>query len=113
MSNEFDDMPLPYDRELLVHQIDELEKAYHGRVLHDQVFLARSRTISNMLWQLESVHQAGDTERAGFLIAALLDRDMGERELQRHAWEKGMADAKLQALGIKKNVRNPYIPEGE
>lgn len=33
------------------------------------------------------------------------------RTAEADAWEKGMADAKLQALGIKPLVRNPYLED--
>ncbi len=29
------------------------------------------------------------------------------------AWERGMADAKLQMLGVRPLVRNPYLEDGE
>jgi hypothetical protein len=101
--------PLPSDRASLQHEVTQLEKEHHERYLTDPVFHARSRMIGNFLDQLESIHEAGDTERTGFLIAALLDRDGGN--VAAEAWEKGMADAKLQALGIKPHVRNPYLEE--
>lgn len=31
------------------------------------------------------------------------------RAAEEAAWERGMADAKLQALGIRATVRNPYL----
>lgn len=33
------------------------------------------------------------------------------RATSAEAWEKGMADAKLQALGIRPTMRNPYLLE--
>jgi hypothetical protein len=33
------------------------------------------------------------------------------RAAQSEAWEKGMSDAKLQALGIRPSVRNPYLED--
>lgn len=60
------------------HQIEALEKEYHGRFLTDPVFHARCRQVGNFLDTLEDLHQAGDTERVGFLIVALMDRLFGE-----------------------------------
>lgn len=37
--------------------------------------------------------------------------DAPSYEALEQAWERGMADAKLQALGIKPLVRNPYLAE--
>lgn len=33
------------------------------------------------------------------------------RQAQSDAWQRGMADAKLQALGIRPLVRNPYLED--
>jgi len=36
-----------------------------------------------------------------------------QRQTARDAWERGMADAKLQSLGIRTLVRNPYLERTE
>jgi hypothetical protein len=100
--------PIPSSREYLQYQVDQLEKEYRQRWLTDPGFHARGRMVRNFLEQLESIHQARDTERVGFLIAALLDKTNPMAE----AWERGMADAKLQAAGIRPLIRNPYLKEG-
>jgi hypothetical protein len=42
----------------------------------------------------------------------LIEAGLGlTRPAEAEAWEKGMADAKLQALGIRPLVRNPYLED--
>jgi hypothetical protein len=101
--------PLPLSREDLQYEIAELEKAYHQRYLTDPVFHARSRMIGNFLDQLESVHQAGDTERVGFLIAAAMERAL-PREVQSEAWARGVSDA-MRAAITRTAPTNPYLEE--
>lgn len=108
-----DGAPLPSSREDLQYQVSQLQHVYLERWHTDPEFHARGKTIGQFLEQLDSIHEGGDNERVGFLVAALMEEYAGQRMLLSHAWERGMADAKLQALGIKPHVRNPYLKEGE
>jgi hypothetical protein len=66
--------PVPSDRNSLQHEIDQLQKEYIGKFHTDPVFHAKAKLAANFLDQLESVHQLGDSEHAGFLLAAVLDK---------------------------------------
>lgn len=66
--------PKPYDRDALLHEIDALEVEHRVKYVTDPVFHAKAKMAGNFLDQLESVHQLGDHERAGFLLAALLEQ---------------------------------------
>ena len=66
--------PLPSDRSTLENEILELQKEYIGKYHNDPVFHAKARLAANFLDQLESVHQIGDSQHAGFLLVALLEK---------------------------------------
>lgn len=104
------DMPEAVTRDGFLHQLDALLKKYQHRWYADPAFKARGSRIGRFLEHLDYVHQLGDSVRAGFLVASMLEEIEPTRELQREAWNEGMAAAKLAALGIKP-ARNPY--EGE
>jgi hypothetical protein len=58
----------------------------------------------DMVYQDKRLHE----HQADMLIEAGLGLT---RPAEAEAWEKGMADAKLQALGIRPLVRNPYLED--
>jgi hypothetical protein len=68
--------PLPSDRNALQYEIDQLQKEYIGKFHTDPVFHAKAKMAANFLDQLESVHQLGDSEHAGFLLVALLEKSV-------------------------------------
>jgi hypothetical protein len=72
------------------------------------VFHAKAWTLGIMVDHLDRMHQLGDTRRAGVIMAAGLERSFRNELAQ--VWERGMADAKLAALGIKP-AKNPYLEE--
>lgn len=46
-------------------------------------------------------------------VLYLLTELMKAQNALADAWERGMADAKMQALGIRPLVKNPYLEEEE
>lgn len=94
-------------------EIFDLEREYERRLHTDPIFRARVTIVRNVLAELEAMGRLEPSEDggyAGYIVMAGLDKhSLGT--LQSDAWEKGMADAKLQALGITPHVRNPYLPK--
>lgn len=66
--------PRAVHRDGLLHQIEQLQKDYIGRYHTDPVFHTKARYAGNFLEHLDFVNQLGDTQRAGFLLMALLTR---------------------------------------
>lgn len=56
---------------------------------------------------------AENSESSDAILLAAEVRRLREivRQAQSDAWEKGMTDAKLQALGLRPLVRNPYLED--
>ena len=102
-------LAIPSESMTAQEEIAELERKYHERFLNDPVFHAQSRALGNLLFHLQG--EDGDSLHSGFVLAAFLTEHFGINKQLAEAWNRGMADAKLQALGIRSSVRNPYLED--
>jgi hypothetical protein len=66
--------PQPADKGLLQYEVALLQRDYLELLHTDPAFSARAKAIGRFLDQLDSIHQIGDHESAGFLVAALLEK---------------------------------------
>lgn len=96
-----------------MEDLNMLRREYEEKLLTDPLFSARAKLARNVLRELEELKMlepSCDRGFAAFLVVAALEKALPQNALA-EAWDKGMAAAKLQAAGIRSNVRNPYLKE--
>ncbi len=93
-----------------IDEVLALQQKYGRRQHTDPIFHARTTLIRNVLATLQDMGRLDPKEDGGYsayIVAAALYEAM-PMEIQAEAWDEGMLAAKLQAEGIRTNVKNPY-----
>lgn len=87
--------------------VQSLALVYRQKYLTDAVFHARVKLAQRILDDLQAQGALGG-DNLYAALAVMGANDQGLPSAEAEAWERGMSDAKLQAAGIRTNIKNPY-----